>query len=312
MAKAYRVALILLLVASTAAAQAWRGQGHLSGKVTDEKGQPIEGVVVKLSLPGTTGEVEQKTDKKGEWAVGGIGRGNWNIDFTKKGFETRHISAPVQEMNRMPTIETTMKKADDPNEIIAAGIKQGSDLVNQKKYPEARAVYEGLLAKYPQAYQLDQFVARTYYLEGQPAKAIEVLQAAVAKKPDVIELRLLLGSLLLEAGKADEGKQVLAAVDESKITDPALWVNFGITMMNKNQTAEAAAYFEKAIAKFPQAPDAYYYHGITLVQLASAQGQEAQKADRLAQAKADIQNFLQLAPTAPEAETAKKILEQLK
>jgi len=117
---------------------------------------------------------------------------------------------------------------------------------------------------------------------------------------------------LLEQGKADEGKQVLASVDDAKITEPAIYVNFGIAMLNRNQAAEAVTYFEKAIAKFPAAPDAYYYRGITLLQLSSAAGEEAQKADRLQRAKADLNKFLQIAPNAPEAETAKKILEQLK
>ena len=89
-------------------------------------------------------------------------------------------------------------------------------------------------------------------------------------------------------------------------------MNFGIAMLNKNQAAEAITYFEKAITKFPAAPDAYYYRGITTLQLASALGEDAQKADRLQRVKADLNKFLQLAPAAPEAETAKKILEQLK
>jgi hypothetical protein len=46
--------------------------------------------------------------------------------------------------------------------------------------------------------------------------------------------------------------------------------------------------------------------------VANAQGEETQKAERLQKAKADLLKFLELAPKAPEAETARKILEQLK
>jgi tetratricopeptide (TPR) repeat protein len=312
MKHAIRAALILLLVAVTASAQAWRGQGRLAGKVTGEDKKPIEGVVVKLAMPAEKGAVETKTNAKGEWAVGGLGRGEWQVDFIKPGYETRNISASVAEMTRMPTIEIVLKKAEDPNEIIASEIKRAGDLITQKQYADARLIYEALLVKYPTAYRLEQLIARTYYLEGQPDKAIERLKTVVARDPDAQEVRLLLGSLLLEQGKADEGRQVLNAVDDAKITEPAIYVNFGIAMLNKNQAAEAITYFEKAIAKFPAAPDAYYYRGITTLQLASAPGEEAQKADRLLRVKADLNKFLQLAPAAPEAETAKKILEQLK
>ena len=51
----------------------------------------------------------------------------------------------------------------------------------------------------------------------------------------------------------------------------------------------------------PQAPDAYYYRGLAEVQL-----------EKSADAKADLSKFLELAPNAPEAATAKGLLEKLK
>jgi len=312
MTKSIRIALMLLLMAVSASAQVWRGQGRVAGKVTDEAGKPIEGVVVKLTLPSTDAALEAKSNGKGEWAVAGIAGGSWQVDFTKPRYEARHISVPVNELSRIAPIEITMKKAEDPNEIIASELKRAADLMTEKKYTEARTIYEALLARYPTAYRIEQFAARAYYLEGQPEKAIERLKAVMVRDPNAQEVKLLLGSLLLEMGRAEEGKQVLSSVDDAKITDPAIYVNFGIAMMNKNQPVEAAAYFEKAIAKFPTAADAYYYRGLTLLQIASAQGEEAQKVERMQKVKADLMKFLELAPNAPEAETARKILEQLK
>jgi tetratricopeptide (TPR) repeat protein len=312
MSRVFRIAVLLVLVATAAWAQGWRGQGRVGGKVTDEARKPIEGVVVKLTLPSENGVVEVKTNSKGDWSVGGIARGEWQVDFTKAKFEARHISVSVSEMSRIPPIETTLKTAEDPNEIIAVEMKRAGEMLTQKKYAEARSVYEALLARYPQAYRIEQSVARTYYLEGQPDRAIERLKSVLAKDPEAVELKLLLGSLLLEQGRADEGKQVLSSVDESKITEAAIYVNFGIAMMNKGQGAEAFAYFDKAITRFPQDPDAYYYRGITLLQLSGAQGEESQKSDRLQKAKVDLTKFIAMAPNAPEADNAKKILEQLK
>jgi tetratricopeptide (TPR) repeat protein len=312
MLKAIRIAGILLLVATSVWAQGWRGQGRVAGKVMDEAGKPVEGVAVRVALPSANGLREVKTNKKGEWSVGGICSGNWQIDFIKPGYETRNVSSVVAELTPAPPMEIVLKKAIDPNDVIAAELKVAADLVTQKKYAEARNVYDALLAKFPTAYQIEQFVARTYYLEGQPDKAIERLQGVLTRVPDALEVRLLLGSLLLEAGRADEGRQVLAAVDDSKITDASLYVNFGIAMMNKNQTAEAMGYFEKAVTKFPQSPDAYYYRGITYLQLDGASSTDAQRAEHAAKAKIDLLKFVELAPNAPEAVNAKKILEQLK
>jgi tetratricopeptide (TPR) repeat protein len=312
MTRSIRIAFLILLIAASASAQVWRGQGRVAGKVTDEAGKPIEGVVVKLGLPTTTAALEAKTNSKGEWAVAGIAGGGWQVDFTKSGYEPRNITVPVEELSRLAPVEITMKKAADPNEIIATELKRAADLMTEKKYVEARGIYDALLVRFPTAYRIEQLVARAYYLEGQPEKAIERLKAVTVRDPNSQEAKLLLGSLLLEMGRADEGKQVLGSVDDAKITDPAIYVNFGIAMMNKNQPVEAAGYFEKSIVKFPAAADAYYYHGLTLLQMANTQGEEAQKAERLDRAKADLAKFLELAPKAPEAETARKILEQIK
>jgi len=312
MKQVIRVAFIFLLVVASASAQVWRGQGRLSGKVTDEAGKPIDGVTVKLAMPSEKGLLETKTNAKGEWVQGGMGRGEWQLDFIKQGYETRNISASVAETSRMPAIEITLKKAEDPNEIIAGELKLAAELINQKKYAEARAIYEAVLTRYPTAYRVEQLIARVYYLEGQPEQAIERLKTVMARDPNAQEVKLLLGSLLLEQGKADEGKQVLASVDDAKITDPAIYVNFGIAMMNKNQAAEATTYFEKAITRFPSAPDAYYYRGICTLQLAGAASDEPAKAASYQKVKADLAKFLQMAPKAPEAEAARKILEQLK
>jgi len=312
MKQVFRIALIVLLVATSASAQVWRGSGRLDGKVTDDAGKPIEGVTVKLAMPAEKGLFETKTNAKGEWRQGGMGRGEWQLDFVKQGYETRNISSSVAETSRNATIEITLKKAEDPNEIIANELKTAADLINQKKYAEARAIYEAVLARFPTAYRVEQLIARVYYLEGQPEKAIERLKAVMARDPNAQEVKLLLGSLLLEQGKAEEGKQVLASVDDAKIVDPAIYVNFGIAMMNKNQAAEAITYFEKAITRFPSAPDAYYYRGICTLQVAGAAADESAKAASYQRVKADLAKFLEMAPKALEAEAARKILEQLK
>jgi hypothetical protein len=68
------------------------------------------------------------------------------------------------------------------------------------------------------------------------------------------------------------------------------------------------------VNRFPEYPDGYYYRGITNVQLGTMLRPDDQAAgDKLLQAaKADLAKFVQMAPDAPEAAAAKKILEQLK
>jgi len=312
---AVAAALVLVAFAASASAQGWRGQGRVSGKVTDESGKPLENVKVKLVLPSENGGPETKTNKKGEWATAGIARGTWAIDFLLDGYEPRRISVNVQEMERLPMIETIMKKAAaDPNTVIAEEVKKAAALVAEKKFDQAQAIYADLLAKYPVAIQLHIQAARAYHFEGKHDREIEEFKKYLAQKPDDIQVKLLAGSEMISKGNPDEGKALLASIDESQVQEAAVFVNVGINLLNQNKAKDALPFFEKAIGRFPNDPDAYYYRGITNIQLGTALAPDnKEEGDKLlAAGKADLTKFVAMAPTAPEAEMAKKMLEQLK
>jgi tetratricopeptide (TPR) repeat protein len=298
------VAIVVIALAAPALAQT-RGLGRVSGKVTDESGKAIDGVTVKGTMAAGGAPMTAKTNRKGEWAIGGIAPGTWNLDFEKEGFETHRLSVEVAELARIPPIEVKLKAAApkvDPNVEIRAEVDKANALIAQRKFAEARAVYEALLAKYPEVHQLHSMIARTYHAEKNLDKAIEHLRVASEKLPDNVEVRLLLGNTLIEAGRTDEGKQMLAAIDPAKITNPTILLNVGITLINQSKPADALTYFGQAVARFPEHADGYYYRGITYLQLG-----------KNAEAKADLEKFVSIAPPdAPELPMAKKILEQVK
>jgi tetratricopeptide (TPR) repeat protein len=292
------VALVLAMSASMAAAQSWRGMGRMAGKVTDESGKPIEGVTVKIMLPGSGG-TEIKSNKKGEWVIGGIARGDWQVDFECPPYEPRRITVSVAELARTPTVEISLKL--DVNEVVRMEVVKANDLMAKQDFVGARAVLEGVLAKYPTAYRLEPYIARTYYAEKNYDEAIRHLKIAIEKDPSDVENKLRLGNILMDTGRMDEGRQLLSTVDDSAVKDPAIFVNIGIALMNQNKSDMALPYFEKAIKNFPDKGDGYYYRALIKLQQGDTEG-----------TKADLKKFLELSPNAPEAAAAKKALEQIK
>jgi len=292
--------LILLIVAfaSAASAQSWRGMARMTGKVTDEEGKPLEGVKVKLAL-GSAGGTELKTNKKGEFEIGGLARGDWAVDFEFPPYEARRITVSVAELQRTPPVEIKLKL--DINEAIRIEVVAASELLSQQKYAEARARYESVLKKYPSAYRLEPFIARTYYLEKNTDEAIKHLKIAIEKDPSDIATKLLLGNILMDTGRMDEGRVLLDSIDDSAVKDPAIFVNIGISLMNQNKADAALPYFEKAVKNFPDKGDGYYYRGLIRLQKGDTEG-----------TKADLKKFIELSPNAPEAAAARKALEQLK
>jgi predicted Zn-dependent protease len=297
-------AAIVVALSAPAFAQS-RGQGHMAGVVKDESGQPVEGVQVKAVKQGEKDVLTDKTNKKGEWALNGIASGQWNLDFVKDGFETRSITVPYSENQSMPPMSIAIKKAVvkiDPNAEIKGELQKAAPLLESGKYAEARAIYEQIEQKYPDVWQVEPLIARTYAGENKPDEAVAHLQKALQHDPDNVEVKLVMASVLSGQGKTDEAGKYLDAIDVSKVKDPVVFLNQGITLINQGKAAEAMPIFGKVVQAFPNDPEGYYYRG--RAELATGKFPEA---------KADLQKFIAMpGADAAQVEQAKKILEQLK
>ena len=308
------VAVIAFIFSVSAAAPAQnRGEGRIFGTVKDAGGQPVEGAQIKAVKEGQTGTLTAKT-KKGEWSIAGMAGGMWNVDVSKEGFETKSVSVPVSEMDRTPAMNITLAKAapKDPNIEIRAVVQQADavfDAAGQapadqraQKYAESRKLYEDLLVKYPDAWQLELRIARNLVSENQVDQAITHLQNALAKDPANNEIKLLIASELMELKRNDEAQKLIATIDMAQVKDPVVFLNAGITLINQGKAAEAKAIFDQVVQHFPNEPEGYYYRGRAYLAMNS-----------FPEAKADLQKFISLAkPDAPGVAEARKILEQLK
>jgi hypothetical protein len=109
-----RMLLVLVLlvgVGSTADAQL-HGMGRIQGTVADEGGTPLADVAVRATLPGSAGEITGTSDAKGRWIIGGMARGDWEVVFSKPGFQPRKAVVHLKvELARIPAIEVALQKA---------------------------------------------------------------------------------------------------------------------------------------------------------------------------------------------------------
>ena len=162
-----------------------RGQGRVAGKVTDEQGQPLQDVVIKATMTGQTQVIQTKSNKKGEFTVGGIAGGEWNLEFSKDGFEAQSGKINVNEEGGAPDVTVKLAKraeaAPDPGAELNAKAQEGLALLQQQKYPEARKIFEDLLAKFPDVHQLNAYIAQSYAGENNIAKAVELHEDRLRK-----------------------------------------------------------------------------------------------------------------------------------
>jgi tetratricopeptide (TPR) repeat protein len=292
----------IAILASSALAQS-RGSARLSGKVVDDQGQPVEGVTVNAQMSGQTEIMSGRSDKKGEWRINGLANGEWKVELTKPELGTVTEMVEIRG-NDAPALNVTLKKAAakaDPKAEVDAELKRAADLAQGGKLPEARKVYEDLLVKYPDIYQLEGFIARIYAAENNIPAALQHLKVNLDKEPDNVELKLLQADLLMESGDKVAAKALLDTIDITKVKDPYTFVNEAILLINEKKGPEAVDLLTKLIAQFPTTNELYYYRGRAYV-----------VSEKLDEARADLEKFVTLAPTAKETADAKKILEQLK
>ena len=299
--------LAVVFIAHPVCAQDWRGSGRLEGKVVDDQGKPVADATLKLDNPARGGGPTLKTNKKGVWAVLGLVAGRWNIDVEATGFAPRKLFANLaSESERLPPMEIKLERAAAapagvPKEVMEA-VQKGDTAYGAGRYSEARAEYEKLLALRPDlAATLHTQIARCYNQEGNYEKELEHLQAVLDAEPDNANLRSLMAQEALKGGMLERGLALLKGVDDSTITDPNVFFNIAVLLLNQQKAEEAIPYLTKAVGIDPTYVDGYFQRGLAYLQL-----------QKLAESRADFRKVLELKPEGPQAETARKALEQLK
>ena len=300
------VALSLLATATRLSAQDWKGDGRIFGKVVDDGGRPIADAGVKLRLvqASNTGP-DVHTNKKGEFDAINLRGGTWNVDVEAPGFTVRKTSValPAGE-GRLPPLQITLKQdaALARQKTLQGLLGRGDELYKEGKYAEARAEYEKVLAARPDLVMVHRSIALTYGREHDYPNALKELDAVLEKEPNQGQLLQLAVDAALQMGDAQRATQYLSRIDPASLADPIAAVNIAITALNKNQPSVAVQALDPMVARFPQAPDPYYYRALAELQL-----------QQLDKAKADLQKFVTIAPAdSKEAQQAREMLDRLK
>jgi predicted Zn-dependent protease len=297
--------LLLLSLAAAGATAQVKGDAKVAGKTVDnDSGQPLADVQVKGTLAGQSQPVMAKSNKKGEFALNGIGSGDWTLEFTKDGFDPQSGKITVEGGKGADITVKLVKHVDkpDPGVELNAKAQEGMTLLQGQKYPEARKIFEDLLAKYPDVHQINAYIAQTYAGENNMPKAIEYMKIASEKDPENAEMKLVLADLMMEGGDKAAALEIMKTVDITKIKNPLPLINGSISLINASKVDEAMELLNKVATQFPSQAEVYYYRGRAYV-----------AAKKYPEAKSDLEKFVSLAAAdARELPDAKKLLEQLK
>lgn len=133
--------------------------------------------------------------------------------------------------------------------------------------------------------------------QGKNAEGIPILQDAVRAEPDFPDAKLALAFGLIGEKRYDEAEKQIKAAAAQKADHPDIELYEGMIAVARKQHREAIPKLEAAIERDPENSYAYYYLGLAYANV--------RRPDKMVDS---FNNFLRLAPDAPEAEKVRSFL----
>jgi len=199
--------ILILLTVIILFSQVYKGKGRLMGTVSDEEGNPLEGVKVKLFLVRHNAGFEVVTDVEGRWVASWIRNGTWNIDFEKVGYEPFKTSVQVSEAGRRnPEVHINLKKAEGLllTDELKDSLNEGNRIFDEGKYKESIEAYTKILEDYPEAYIILKNIGNAYFQMEDYDKAEEYYKKLLEKEPENNEAMMLIGNCYTNRGENEK------------------------------------------------------------------------------------------------------------
>ena len=287
------------------------GEARFTGKVVDSEGKPLDGVAVTIAATKDKNFTQNaKSDKKGNVTLFVIdGTIPYKFTFTKEGYQ------PYEEVIKLKLVPEKNSKTVQMNKVGQAAAAAPAGSTEVKADPAVTAYNEGV----------------AFANAGKTAESIAKLEEAVTLKPDLIAGYLALTKLYARAENwekaVDRGNKVLEISPDDTDTlaimaeaydklgnkvkagefrkkapaNPTSLFNDAARLINSQNDKGAQPLLEQAIQLDPSFALAYYELGMIHA-----------RAGQNAQAKTNLEKYLELDPKGRDAETAKEMLKYIK
>lgn len=318
-----RFAAFLVLVL-TFAIPGFAQTGAIEGKVLDQDGKLIVGMTVAIDRQGIAQHFEIKTDAKGAYFHAGLPTGSYKVTLMKDGvavtflqgvrvtfggvtkadFDLKAMAAQAQAASGVTAEQAAKaeaeKKAADETK---ASFEAGRAALTAKNWDEAAKQFQMAAEKDPTQHVIYANLADAYSGARKYPEAAQAYGKAIELKPDEAAYYNNLGIVQGNAGKIEEASAALQkAAELAPATAGQAYYNLGAVLTNRGRTRDASEAFKKAIEFKADMAEAYYQLGISYFGSPTT----------IAEAIPVLQKYLEMAPTSPNAEAAKQLIEAAK
>ena len=339
------IVAILVVAAGLSVIPAWAQLATVRGKVVDAAGKPVAGAAIDFASTDTGRKYSFKTNDKGQYFSIGVAPGAYNVNVTNKDGQLidsqSNVNVSVQNENvldfdlakaaaaaeaRMSADEKAKREAVTKENQKIKGL---NDMLAAARAASQAGNYDQAVTILTQATQADPTrdllwanLADAYLNAGKhnqdKTQAAADFQQSVAAYKKAIEIKPTDGKYYNNLGEAyarlgqtqDAAQQYQLAAQNDPPDAAKYYFNLGAVLTNAGRPDEANAAFDKAIAVNPGYAEAYYQRAVNSLGKAKV---DEKTGTMIAppEVATDLNKYLELSPTGPNAEGAKALLASL-
>jgi len=277
----------------------WAQDSRFRGTVKDEEGNPIPKARITLTLIARNLSFSFETNKKGKFYRRGIEPGEYLLTVEVKGYQPFKQQIYIQ-VGQEYSLDIVIAK--EVSFIEARNrFEQGVQFYQSGKFDQAIEAFKDVLAKKPDFVEGYYNLGMAYLRQGDPDAAIKALEKAIELKPDFMEAYFGLGQVYIEKGEPEKAAEIYKKGIDINPKEAKIYVNLAILHFSNNQDDLAMEALFKARELDPSFPNTYYQLGLLYL-----------RKQEIENSIDNFEKFLELAPQAPEAESVKSVLENLR
>ena len=166
---------------------------------------------------------------------------------------------------RLATTTQVQQQAGGPAAELKESFAKAVDLQAAGKHDEAVAAYKAILEKYPEIPEVYQNLGTVLAQKKDVAGAEAAYLKALELRPDASDTATQLAKLYQENGQPEKAMAIMEKSAGANPADAKAQFNRGIFLLNAYKNEEAITAFEAAIKADPSMTEAYYRLGALMV-----------------------------------------------
>ncbi len=326
---------LMIAVATALSVPATAQVGRVVGIVTDEEGNPLKGVQIKIEGLNVRRNYKVKTDKNGKFLHAGVSlQSTYRVIAEFEGYRSDYVEGvkpgfnedgePIEfvlkkgsagkmafemteaDRQRMIREAEEARKQQEAMELVRVQFDEGRTQYEAGNYEAAVTAFQAAAEKDPDQIAVWANLGQTYAKMKKYEDAIKSYEKAIDLDPSDAALQQNLGNIHAEQGDTETAEQYynkaaeIAAVDDPKAA-ATTYYNMGVTHINAGKSEDAAKALKKALEFDASHAEAHYQLGLTLLGL-----------NQMEDAVKHLERYVSLDPAGKHAQTAKELLQMLK